>query len=90
MTYTVLWSRTAENELIALWADQADRAAVTAAADAIDRLLQRNPADQGESRSDSTRVMFLAPLGVLFEIQEKDRKVYVLRVWKISQRGGQD
>ncbi|OHB84304.1 MAG: hypothetical protein A2V98_18720 [Planctomycetes bacterium RBG_16_64_12] len=84
MTYTVVWKPAAEDELARMWTDAADRAAVTAAANDIDRLLGSSPHDQGESRSGAVRVMFLHPLGVFFHTEDEDRIVSVLRVWRVT------
>jgi len=83
MSYTVIWKPAAEDESARIWADAADRAPVTHAADEIDRLLRLKPQDQGESRSEHVRVMFVHPLGVFFHVSEDDRLVSVLRVWSV-------
>jgi plasmid stabilization system protein ParE len=83
MSYTVVWKPAAEEELTQLWTDADDRSAVTAAADEIDRLLKSAPHDQGESRRGSVRVVFTGPLGVFFDVQDEDRLVSVLRVWRV-------
>jgi hypothetical protein len=61
-------------------AGRIDRPAGAAAADAIDGLLQRNPAERGESRSAKSRILFEGVLAVLFEVNEQDRTVYVTAV----------
>ena len=42
MTYTVLWKPSAEAELVRIWTEAAERTAVAAAANEIDRLLKMN------------------------------------------------
>jgi hypothetical protein len=86
MKYTVTWKPDAERELAALWNNAADRQAVTDAANAIDKLLQTDPADVGESRSRGTRITFVPPLGVRFVVQEQDRRVIVFSVWQFKKR----
>lgn len=86
MTFTVLWTPSAEQDLAAVWVAAHDRAAVTSAAATIDALLRENPQALGESREDSLRITFVAPLGVDFEVVEEDRIVYVLSVWLIDRR----
>jgi plasmid stabilization system protein ParE len=81
MNFTVLWDPEAEQELAAIWVAAADRAAVTAATDEIDRLLRTNPEQRGESRDDGRRILLVAPLGVLFRVLPDDRVVRVLQVW---------
>ena len=81
MTFTVVWKPAATAELAKIWLNAEDRAAVTTAAHQIDTALRIDPSIKGESRSGDRRIMFVAPLGVDFEIHEPDRRVDVLRVW---------
>jgi hypothetical protein len=53
MTFTVIWRPTAERRLAQIWIDGPDRRAVSAAANAIDAGLKRDPLTQGESRFGS-------------------------------------
>jgi hypothetical protein len=64
MNYTVIWPRRALDELTNIWMTAGDREAVTVASAQIDRLLRASPLEQGESREDNTRVLFIRPLGV--------------------------
>ena len=86
MIFTVTWKPTADDELADLWLKGPDRAAITAAANAIDALLRVDPHLQGESRADGTRVLFQPPLGVRFEVNEQDRVVEVLKVWRFRRK----
>jgi len=81
MIYMVIWLRRALNELTTLWlnADSALRRAITAAANQIDKALQRNPENQGESRPDGERILFVGPLGILFHV--KHGAVSIMHVW---------
>jgi hypothetical protein len=81
MKYTVVWVPTAEQELAALWMDAANRAAVTRASHAIDRLLGRDPLGEGESRPGGSRVLLVPPLGALYEVSPENCMVRVLHVW---------
>ena len=45
----------------------------------FDRELQSNPHDQGESRPAGTRILFQAPVAVIFEVDEERRMVRILR-----------
>ena len=81
MKYTVLWTRSAEQELAGLWLRAANRSAVTRAATEADELLRDDPSARGESRTGPVRIMFVPPLGIEFEVSEDDRAVYVLTVW---------
>jgi hypothetical protein len=82
MSYTVVWKEIAEERLVEIWIAASDRQAVTEAANAIDSLLKQDPEQQGESRGDSLRILFVAPLAVHYEIRPLDRIVQVLRVWR--------
>ena len=83
MSYTVVWKPAAEEELARLWTEAVDRDAITTAANEIDQWLRSNPHDQGESRSGAVRVMFIHPLGVFFHIEDADRVVSLLKVWRV-------
>jgi hypothetical protein len=84
MIFTVSWGPGAVTDLAAIWLDAPDCPEVTSASREIDRLLRRDPAAIGESRDENVRIMFVAPLGVDFEVVEDDRIVYVLSVWRIE------
>ncbi len=82
MRYTVLWRPSAEQDLAEIWMKAADRQAVASAADRIDRLLAQDPVSQGESRSGDIRVLLVEPLGVYFDVEADDRRVWVFAVWR--------
>jgi hypothetical protein len=82
MTWTVVWLRLAEDHLADLWTNAPDRADVTAAADAIEATLRKDPYAYSESRSGQTRVMIVPPLGVLFDVSDPDCLVTVVAVWR--------
>jgi hypothetical protein len=86
MTYAVLWTPTAHRDLAQLWLDAADREAVRSAADTLDAILRRGAHLQGESRYDSLLVVLAAPLGVDIDVDQANRIVWVLRVWKFESR----
>jgi plasmid stabilization system protein ParE len=80
MKFTVTWVPAAERELARLWTVQADRGAITAAADTIDAMLRTDPEKLGESREDSIRVLSVAPLTVYFRVLPEDRIAQVAAV----------
>ena len=82
MKFTVIWQPSAEQDLATLWMNAPDRNAVALAADAIDAFLRRDPLAHGESRLGHSRVMFVPPLAVTYEVQELDRLVTVTGVWR--------
>ncbi len=84
MIYQVIWEPSAEKELTRLWLDSSQPDVVKLAADEIDMLLKTDPLDAGESRSDDRRILFVAPLAVVYRAFEADRRVKVLRVWRYT------
>jgi hypothetical protein len=83
MTYTVVWIKSALDELAELWNNASDRQAVTDAANSIDSILKSNPVDYSESREENLRILFVPPLAALFEISDADRMITVRGVWRI-------
>jgi hypothetical protein len=81
MSYVVEWDDEAERELIELWLGSRMRHAIRMAADQIDVALGLAPYESGESRDGNHRIMLVAPLGVLFRVDDQMRKVIVLSVW---------
>jgi hypothetical protein len=81
MRFTVLWVPGAEQRLAELWLSSSERDAVTAASHIIDQNLQLDPLSQGESRPGGRRILFEAPLGVIYRVEEQDSIVRVLHVW---------
>lgn len=49
MSFTVEWLPSVEQDLADLWTSSSDRAEITAAANAIDAALQRDPLNVGEA-----------------------------------------
>jgi plasmid stabilization system protein ParE len=82
MKFNVQWSPSAEQELAALWNQAADRNEITAAANAIDADLARDPLALGESRGGRTRIVFHAPLAVLFDVNGANHEVTVWDLWR--------
>ena len=82
MTYTVVWTPAALNELADLWVNAADRADVTLASDTIDAALRIDPDAQSESRSGKTRIMIVPPLAVSYDVEDMDCLVTVWAVWR--------
>jgi hypothetical protein len=84
MSWTVVWLPGAERELAELWLEASDRNAVTEAAHWIDQRLKSEPENEGESRPDGRRILFAAPLGVIFRAISRDQRVVVSHVWKFK------
>lgn len=81
MKYTVVWTKSAEADLVRIWTESADRSAVTAAGNEIDARLRRDPTEAGESRESSQRTLLIEPLGVDFVVRAEDHLVAVIAVW---------
>ncbi len=86
--FRVAWMQSALNELAEAWiqADADQRAAVTAAVDAIDRALELDPESQGESRAGAQRILFEPPLGIVYEVAPRLASVRVVHVWTFRSR----
>ena len=68
MMFRVEWLQSALDDLASVWvqAESALRRAITTAANSIDPQLRNDPEQQGESREDGERVLFIPPLGISF------------------------
>jgi cell division protein ZapA (FtsZ GTPase activity inhibitor) len=82
MSYQVEWNEDAEAHLAQIWLDVEDRTSVTAAAAALNIQLQRDAAACRESRMGTTRIVFVAPLAVLFEVFVPEQRTVVTSVWR--------
>ena len=85
--YTVTWHSAVENELARLWTVATDRQAITDAANSIDRLLQSDPEEKGESLGDGIRELTVGPLCIAYEASEPDRLVKVTKVTLVENSG---
>jgi hypothetical protein len=84
MSYTVVWSPSAENDLTRAWLAATDQLAVTNAAHRFDLALERHPFAIGLPRNSSVnRTAVDLPLGIDYEIIEDDKTVRVIRAWLI-------
>jgi len=80
--YRVEWLQTAMDELGHVWmqADSALRKAITVASHQIDKRLQSDPENVGESRPGNRRIEFIAPLAVIFQVDATNNTATVLHV----------
>jgi hypothetical protein len=62
-------------------ADADLREAILRATQLLNRQLATDPQQQGESRDGTTRILFAAPLGVIYQVDEVKRVVHILRTW---------
>lgn len=80
MNFTVRWTRIARDQLATIWLAHNDRNSVTAAAHRIEQLLRRDPVNEGEERPNGRRVIFDAPLIVLYRVDTNANRVIVVGV----------
>ena len=83
MKYTVVWKTSAEAALAEIWMRALDRSAVAQAANKIDDILSTDPHLRGKSHLGESRILFAAPLGIIFRVDEPNRIVRVIAVWWI-------
>lgn len=88
MNYSVIWLPDAEQELADLWLNSTDRGALTNAAAVLDQLLERDPANEGESRPNDRRILFAPPLAAIYRLYPSERRVDVLHVWRFRTSRG--
>ena len=86
MKFSVLWTPAAERDLADIWLNAPDREAIRSAADTLDSLLRLDAHLRGESRHESLRILLAAPLGIDFDVDQENRTVWVLRVWRFERR----
>jgi hypothetical protein len=81
--FSIYRNHTAMASLKETWenADSALREAILSASRRLDQQLHNDPHEQGESRDENTRILFDAPLGVLFEVDQAKKLVHILRAW---------
>lgn len=83
MKFTVNWQPDALARFADIWNNAADQHAVSAAANYIDKELERDPLAAGESRRPGVRILIESPLAVYFTVDDKRRQVTVWQVWRI-------
>jgi hypothetical protein len=81
--FSIYRSQTAVIPLRATWdhADEALRASILQASRQVDQQLQNDPLEQGESREEGSRILFQAPVAVIYEVDEPKKLVRILRAW---------
>jgi hypothetical protein len=81
--FSIYRHQTAMTSLKETWehADSSLREAILSASRRLDQQLCTDPQEQGESRDEKTRILFDAPLAVLFEVDEAKKLVHIVRAW---------
>ncbi len=80
MSYTVVWTPQAEQQITSAWLAMNDRQSLTAAINDCDASLRSQPNRVGESRAGKLRIAFFGSLTVWFRISDADRQVFVAGV----------
>jgi plasmid stabilization system protein ParE len=81
--YTVVWTKSARDQLATIWLDAHDRNAITAAANEIDVHFSRDASAKGVELHEGLRALFVPPLKAIFAVSEDDAVVEVLRVTRL-------
>jgi hypothetical protein len=86
--FSIFRSHDAQAPLRQAWeqGDDTLREAICRASQDLDQRLSRDPHEQGESREDQSRILFEAPVGVLFEVDQDNMLVRILRSWAFRAR----
>ena len=85
MTFEVIWTEEAEDRLAEVWMAAPDRGAVTRAAHEIDVALEMLPMSAGKPLFDTVRQFGDSVLTVEFEVDQNERRVYVMNVWSTAE-----
>jgi hypothetical protein len=94
--FSIYRSQSAVTPLREAWegADEPLREAILQASHRLDQQLAREPDSRGESRDERTRILFEAPVAVLFEVHQEEKLVRIVRAWLyragVEGRGRQD
>lgn len=81
MRYTVTYTRAALDQLAEAWLEPSNRGPISKAADAIDRTLKIDAFSKGDEGPEGYRRLIVAPLAVLFTVEEEDRTA---TIWSVS------
>jgi hypothetical protein len=84
MRYNVDWNISARRTLAAIWIKAANRLAVTAAQDQIDRLLAANPLGNSNPVSEGLYAINVHPLRAVFEVDDSTESVMVVSVGELA------
>jgi hypothetical protein len=88
MIYTVGWLQSAEDALTDLWINASDRAAISAASNAIDRKLRIDANRQGVPIPGGRRLLRVPPLAVAFTVDPAEGSSHSLTVTENSKTSG--
>jgi mRNA-degrading endonuclease RelE of RelBE toxin-antitoxin system len=86
MTYSVVWTADAFQQLTRLVAAEPDPARIRQASDWVDYALRRIPLDVGESRRRGYRLWYGDVLGVYYQVDSNAMTVRVIAVGPARRR----
>jgi hypothetical protein len=81
MRFTVIWTAVALELLADLWISAPDREAVTEAVEEVDRWLSEDPESKGEEFYGD-RLLVVSPVYVTYRVEEADRIVEIIDIWR--------
>jgi hypothetical protein len=84
MSYRVVWTADATSDILELWTSSSDKAAVSAAARLIDRVLEQQPLNEKHEVTGGFGTAVRVPVGVDFWVDNDNRVVFVLAAWQIT------
>jgi hypothetical protein len=84
MSYRVLWATYAEERLELILRDASNPFELARRVTEIDRRLAARASRLGESRFDSTRIAFVRPFGLFFDVLDDVQTVIVYDVWRMD------
>jgi plasmid stabilization system protein ParE len=80
MRWTVIWERTARDDLTEVWLQSGNRGAITDAAHRAELMLRQMLDPLGEEFYGD-RLLVVPPLYITFSVYDEDRIIRVLQVW---------
>jgi hypothetical protein len=82
MSYDVLWTPETGPMMATLWLESSDRSFFAWVVGQMESRLARDPLSAGESRTSSVdRIYFEHNVGIIYEVIEDDKKVFVHSIW---------
>ena len=81
--YTVVWSNSADRDLVNFWLTSHHPEEVQAGADYLEKLLGENPLGVGTNQSPLARTIEFGRVKLLYRVSEADRLVRILAVKEI-------
>lgn len=86
--FEVFWLPSTREELLKIWLAVGPDGSegVMAAANGITDHLGADPFFDTETRDGETRILLIWPLGIIFEVDLDEARVFIAKVWRIHRR----